>query len=96
MVLQASPKSVVAQNNLGVALLNKGQVDEALTAFRTAASLQPNDPVAYFNLGEAFVAQNQRVDAVESYRSYVKLAEAQPDHRDKVDAVRKQLAALER
>lgn len=78
-----------------MALLNKGQVDDALAAFRAAASLQPNDPVAYYNLGEAFIARNQRGEAIQSYRRYIGLAEAQPDHRDKVEAVRKHLAVLE-
>lgn len=45
--LQAAPESIAAHNNLGVALLTKGQIDEALSAFRTAAELQPSDPIAY-------------------------------------------------
>ena len=67
-----------------------------MAASRAATALHPADPIAYYNLGEAFSAQQQRGAAIQSYRSYVKLAEAQPDHREKVEAVRKQLAELER
>ena len=50
-------------------LVEQGQVDDALAAFRAAASLQPNDPVAYYNLGEAFIARNQRGEAIQSLPS---------------------------
>jgi Flp pilus assembly protein TadD len=42
-----------AHNNLGAALKGKGDWDGAISEFRTALSLQPDDAWAHFGLGLA-------------------------------------------
>ena len=58
--------------------------------------LRPNDPIAYYNLGDVLVEKQQLAEAARAYQEYMKLAEGQPDHREKIDVVQKLLAKLER
>ena len=47
--------NIVAQNNLGNALLEKGRLDQAIGHFQEARRLKPLDAKAAFNLGNAFI-----------------------------------------
>jgi tetratricopeptide (TPR) repeat protein len=66
-VLQQLPHYSEAQNNLGVALLNLGKVEEAKSCFNEAARLEPWDPSGYNNLGVAFAKEGKLSDALASY-----------------------------
>jgi tetratricopeptide (TPR) repeat protein len=48
-----------AQNNLGCALLEQGRVSGAITNFESALALQPEYPQAFYNMGRAFLTNNQ-------------------------------------
>jgi Flp pilus assembly protein TadD len=48
------PRDTDVWNALGVALLHQRGLDAAIDAFRQAASLDPRDALALFNLGQAF------------------------------------------
>ena len=70
----------LAQNNLGSALLERGQVDEAIAHLREAIKADPAYATAHSNLGAALVKKGQAEEAIgclrEALRLNPKLAEA--------------------
>jgi len=75
--LAVTDRNFVAENNLGNVLLDKGQVDEAMTHYQKALELQPRYADACNNLGSALLEKN-RVD--EAITCYQKALELQPDY----------------
>jgi protein O-mannosyl-transferase len=67
----------VAENNLGIVLLAKGRVDEAISRFQTAVDLRPENAPAHRNLAKAFLEKGQVADAMIHYR---KLLEIEPEN----------------
>jgi tetratricopeptide (TPR) repeat protein len=67
--LAKSPDSWTAHNNLGNALLRKGQVDEALKQFQKALEINPNYAQAHSNLGVALLQKGRLDDAVAQYQT---------------------------
>jgi protein O-mannosyl-transferase len=67
----------VADNNLGIIFLGRGQVDEAISRFQAAVDLRPENAPAHDNLAKAFLQKGQVADAMLHYR---KLLEIQPDN----------------
>jgi tetratricopeptide (TPR) repeat protein len=67
----------VAENNLGIIFLGRGQVDEAISRFQAAVDLRPENAPAHDNLAKAFLQKGQVADALLHYR---KLLEIQPDN----------------
>jgi tetratricopeptide (TPR) repeat protein len=67
----------VAHNNLGKALLQKGQVDEAMGHFQKAVEIQPDYAEAQYFLGAAFVLKGQFDDAASCFQKVLKI---QPDY----------------
>ena len=51
--LEINPNYAEAHNNLGNALLQKGQVDEAMAQYQKALEINPNYAEAHNNLGDA-------------------------------------------
>jgi protein O-GlcNAc transferase len=49
--------------NLGIALQDKGQLDDATAEFRTAVALAPNGARLHNSLGEALYHEGQLDDA---------------------------------
>jgi len=67
MTVAKNPGSWMAHDNLGVALLGNGKVDEAVNETRVALALRPDSAETYSNLANALL-QGGRVDeAVENY-----------------------------
>jgi Flp pilus assembly protein TadD len=62
---------------LGVALINQHQVVAALTAFRQAITLVPNDPQAHNNLATTYLLLG---DVAAGRRSLQKALELDPDY----------------
>jgi len=58
-VLARNPTAPVAHNNLGLALIERGQLDQAAEHLRQALAVSPNDPEAHTNLGLIFSRQGQ-------------------------------------
>ena len=77
--LAVTSNNDVAQNNLGIVLLRKGQVDKAISRFQTAVNLRPENAPAHDNLAKAFLQKGQLVDAMVQYR---KLLELEPDNKE--------------
>ena len=67
----------VAQNNLGVALIKRGQPDEAVTHLQEATRIAPNFADAYNNLGTALAMQGRLDDAIARFQESLRL---QPDY----------------
>jgi VWFA-related protein len=55
------PADPDAHNAVGVVLLRRGAIDDAIDAFNKAASAAPSDSIAYFNLGRAYQFRYQRM-----------------------------------
>jgi len=67
----------VAQTNLGIVLLRKGELDEAISLLQAAVNLRPENAPAHDNLAKAFLQKGQVADAMVHYR---KLLELQPEN----------------
>ena len=66
-------ESLVAHNNLGIALLAQGQAAKAITHFRQAISIDPDYVYAHNNLGNALSAQGKTAEAIVHYRHAIKI-----------------------
>jgi tetratricopeptide (TPR) repeat protein len=67
----------VAQNNLGIVLLQKGQLTEAISLLQSAVDLRPDNSPAHENLAKALLQKGEVADALVHYH---KLLELQPDN----------------
>jgi len=78
-----------------LALLQKGQVDEAIAQFQKALEINPNHDLAHNNLGIAFFKKGQVAEAIVQFQEAVRL---NPDDNDpqnnlaKVQAMARQRA----
>ena len=72
-----SPLAAKFHNNLGMALLAKGLVDEAITESQAALRLEPDFAPAHLNLGSAFIKQGQINHAIAQFTEVVRL---EPDN----------------
>jgi tetratricopeptide (TPR) repeat protein len=71
--LAHNPGSVMARNNLGNALLQKGQVDEAMGQFQKLLEINPNYAEAYNNLGNAFYQKGRINEAMIQYQKALEI-----------------------
>ncbi len=62
------PRSHAARTNLGVALRNRGKLDEAIAECRTALKLKPDLIAAHANLGSCLEGQGKRDEAIAEWR----------------------------
>ena len=74
-----TPTIAEAHSNLGNALQDKGQLDEAIAAYRQAIALKPNYPEAYSNLGNALRDKGQLDEAIAAYRQAIALKPDYPE-----------------
>ena len=63
-----NPSNQIAENNLGDALIHKGQLDAGINHFRKALELYPNYPEANNNLGYALALKGNFSDAIPSFQ----------------------------
>ena len=71
--LAVNPRSWMAHNNLAIQLLNRDELDEAVTHFEEALRLDPNYAEARFNLGNAFFRLRRAADARREYERALEL-----------------------
>jgi len=62
-----SPRSDLAHNELGFALLNAGRTDEAIREFLTALRLNPDNYNAHCNLGIAYAVKGMTAEAIREF-----------------------------
>jgi len=72
--LAVTRNNFVAENSLGAALMKRGQRDEGIAHFRTAAALEPGDPTTQLNLGIYAQEQGDLPQAVARYEWVLQLA----------------------
>jgi len=63
-----------AENNLGMALLRQGKMEEAIPHFRAAAAIDPSDPVSNMNIGTYEHSHGNLPQAIEYYKKAILLA----------------------
>jgi tetratricopeptide (TPR) repeat protein len=99
-VLTINPRSVKAENNLGLILENEGKAAEALGAYRTAIAWQQESPnpseQPYVNLGNLLMEQGQIKDAIPPLEKAVALAPNSAFCRMTLGMAYRQLGELER
>jgi tetratricopeptide (TPR) repeat protein len=78
-VLDLEPSWIEAQINLGVALYQLGQADEARAAFKAAVQLDPMNGISRYNLGCVLEEQGELDEAIDHLRH---AARAIPAHAD--------------
>ncbi len=61
----------------GVALFQRGYLDQAAACFKQVAAAKPNDPEAYYNLGTLYLRKN---DLAESRRYLEQTLQLRPDY----------------
>lgn len=72
-VLQTRPNDPAVYNNLGLALMNQGKLEEAIAAFTQAIQRDRTFVAAYNNWGLAFAEQNQLNEAGAIYMEAIRL-----------------------
>lgn len=72
-----SPGVAAARGNHGLALARAGRLPEAVSEYRAALAIDPEDAEAINNLGSALLALGQRHEALLHFQRAV---DAQPDH----------------
>ena len=71
--MQLKPDFAEAHNNLGAILHEKGQLDDAIAAYRTAIQLKPDYALAHDNLGNLLCKKRQFSAAITSYRRAIEI-----------------------
>jgi len=60
-------------SNLGFALLQKGQPNEAMAYFQKTLEINPNHAIAHYNLGLVLVQKGQMDEAIEQYQKALEI-----------------------
>jgi tetratricopeptide (TPR) repeat protein len=63
----------VAENNLGIIFLQKGQLDEAISRLQAAIDLRPENGPAHNNLAKALLQKGQLAQAMIHYRKFLEI-----------------------
>jgi len=71
--IRLNPDCAMAYNNLGIALLHQGRLDEAMTLFQKALKIQPDNVEAYCNLGMVFDQKGRLDEAIAQFRKAMEL-----------------------
>jgi tetratricopeptide (TPR) repeat protein len=72
--------SADVHNNLGIALMEKGQVAEAVTEFRQAIQVEPGSAKAHRNLGDALATMGKRAEGLDHLRRAAELEPTEASH----------------
>ena len=68
-----NPECWMAENDLGVILYDKGEVNEAIGLFQKSEAIQPGNAETYNNLGAAFDKQGRLDEAVSQFQKALAL-----------------------
>ena len=81
------PESADVHNILGIALAEKGRLEDAIAEFRLALRLDPDSAPTHWHLGAALAYHGARDEAVEHLRRSVQLDPGNADARRDLEAV---------
>ena len=81
--------------NRAVELHKKGDLDGALTEYRTVLRLNPNEVEAHYNLGNALKALGRKADAREEFTKALGLLPDTPANQYKIKQVKQRIRELE-
>lgn len=84
VVRHVGSDSVLARNNLGFALAERGWVEEALAQFAEAQRIDPHNPDVHRNLGKALGLQGRLSESVAQYAEAVRLRPGDPSLRNEL------------
>jgi protein O-mannosyl-transferase len=73
LALQTNQQDPMIWNVLGMAKANLGRIDEAISDYRRALTLNPNYAYAFANLGAALLAQGKYDEAIEMCETALRL-----------------------
>jgi Flp pilus assembly protein TadD len=71
--LEVTENNYLAHNNLGMALVEKGQTDEAISQYQEAIQLKPDDAVFHNNLGTALGRKGRMDEAISQFQEAIRL-----------------------
>jgi tetratricopeptide (TPR) repeat protein len=71
--LRQNPNSWMARNNLGIAVLQEGQADEAIAYFQKSLEINPNFAPALNNLGIGFFQLGRTNEAITQFQKAVQI-----------------------
>src|SRR2546423_1433110 len=77
--LAQNPGCWMAEYNLGLALKNQGQLDQAIAHYRRAINIWPDYVAAHYNLGGAYIEKGEFDEALAEYRRAIDI---HPDEAD--------------
>jgi Flp pilus assembly protein TadD len=77
--LAKNPECWMAHTNLGLALFQKGEIDNAIAHYRSALQMQPDWWDAEYNLGAALLAKGQVDEAIPHCEKAVAMRSTDPD-----------------
>jgi tetratricopeptide (TPR) repeat protein len=75
--INRNPRCWLANNNLGVALIDQGRLQEGIERCEEALRIRPDYPETHFNLGLALAQTGKTRDAIAQYREALRL---KPNH----------------
>jgi Flp pilus assembly protein TadD len=79
--LARNPECWMAHTNLGLVLLQKANIDDAIAHYRSALQMQPDSWDAEYNLGTALVGKGQVDEAILHSERAVRMRPTDPDAR---------------
>ena len=74
--LRIKPDLAMAHSDLGVALANLGNLEEAIASYREAIRLMPDDAVSHDKLGKALQAQGRLEEGIAEFHAAIRLKPA--------------------
>ena len=77
--IEKNPSCWMAENNLGIALVAKGDVDNAIAHYQKSLQLHSNYPQTHYNLANALVRKGNVDGAIEEARVAIDLYSNDPD-----------------
>lgn len=77
--LNRNPNSLLAHNNFGVMLSDRGELDDAIAHFQKVLEMQPDDPDGHDNFGNALLKKGDVDGAIFHYQEALKAAPYRAD-----------------
>ena len=84
--LARNPDCWMAYSNLGSYLLEQGNADEAMSDFRKALELRPEQSKDHNNLGKALVQQGRMAEAMNEFQTALRISPNDPDSETNIGA----------